>query len=83
MAHSAIKPLFTQVDMLTEITPHSGVRKMSRVIRQHERDFPNANVWCAVTAADVIAPYYFDTPNSDVRRLLTDGAADAIDELPL
>jgi len=46
-----------------------------RVIRKHERDPPRVNVWCAVTAAGVIGPYFFDTLNSDVRRLLTDGAA--------
>ena len=39
-----------------------------RVIREHESDSQKVNVWCAVTAASVIGPHFFDTPTvtSDV-----------------
>ena len=35
------------------------VTENSRLIRVHERDSPNVNVWCAVMAAAVIGSYFF------------------------
>jgi len=53
------------------------------VIREHKRDSPKVNVWCAVTAAGVIGPYFFDTPTvtSDVYLQMVQQYT--IDELPL
>jgi hypothetical protein len=29
-----------------------------RIIREHKRDSPKVNVWCTVTAAGIIGPYF-------------------------
>ena len=54
-----------------------------RVIWEHERDSPKVNVWCAVIAAGVIGPYFFDTPTvmSDVYLQMVQQYT--TDELPL
>ena len=53
------------------------------VIQKHECDSPKVKVWCAVTAAGVNGPYFFDTPTvtSDVYLQMVQQYA--IDELPL
>ena len=53
------------------------------VIREHERDSPKVNVWCAVTTAGVTGPYFFDTPTVTSDIYLQMVQQYAIDELPL
>ena len=43
-----------------------------RVIREHEGDFLKVNIWCALTAAGVIGPYFFWYPNRDFKHVLND-----------
>jgi len=54
-----------------------------RIIREHERDSPKVNAWCAVTAAGVNGPYLFDTPTETSDVYLQMVQQHAIDELPL
>jgi len=63
-----MKPLFTQVDMLTDINTIFWATENPRVIREHERDSLKANVWCARDLCWLNWTLLFDTPTvtSDV-----------------
>ncbi|KAJ8874053.1 hypothetical protein PR048_024893 [Dryococelus australis] len=53
------------------------------VVREHERSSPKINVWCAVTAAGVVGPYFFENDTvtgADILLMLETCVAD---NLPL
>ncbi|GJQ69849.1 hypothetical protein Trydic_g22397 [Trypoxylus dichotomus] len=53
------------------------------VIRDHERDSPNVNDLCTVTAAGIIVSYFFDIPTVTPDVYLTMLEQYTTDELPL
>jgi hypothetical protein len=54
-----------------------------RVIPEHERASVKVNAWCAVTAAGVIRPYFFDTPTVNSESYLHMLQSYVINKLPI